>query len=103
MATKTPVRPPTIRDPNDQFQREVNRAVKQSNAVQQDARTYVRGQLVNTTSTPVKHGLGRIPVGFVVTDLTAQATIWRDSSVKATADTIFLKGSSAVVVDLMFW
>lgn len=103
MATKLPIRPPTIRDPQDQFQREVNRAQKQANAVQQDSRVYVRNVSLSTSTTAVKHSLGRIPVGWVVTDIQGTATVWRDVTAKSTADTIFLKASNAVIVDLMIF
>lgn len=103
MAGKNPIRPPTIRDPQDQFQREVNRSQKQANQVQQDSRVYRRNISVATTSTAVKHGLGRIPVGWQVTDTVANVAVWRDSTKTSTADTIYLIGSSACVVDLVFW
>lgn len=103
MATKTPIRPPTIRDPQDQFQREVNRAVKQANTVQQDSRTYVRNVSLNTGQVKVKHGLGRIPVAFVVTDKQIPCDVWRSIGVQVTSDYITLECSTTATVSLMFW
>jgi len=35
---------------------------------------------VLTTATQITHGLGQVPIGFMLLDITANATVWRVSS-----------------------
>lgn len=103
MGGKLPVRPPTIRDPNDLFQRQTNRTVKALQASPQDNKVYTKAVQVGTATTQVKHGLGKIPAGWHVSDNTVGGTIYRDPAVPMTADTINLIATVAGVYDLVFF
>lgn len=96
------VRPPKIRDYEDQYQREAREAIKALDAPG-SRRLTVKGQALSGTTTLVRHGLGRIPVGWLIIDKTAQADVWRDTTQAMTNDIIPLKASGAVTVDLQFW
>ena len=96
------VRPPVITDFEDQNQRQARTAIK---ALSQPGvqRVVVKSVALSSSSTNVPHQLGRIPVGWQVTDKNAQADIWRDPTVASTSNFIALKASAAVTVDLIFW
>lgn len=97
-----PVRPPRQRDPDDLSQRDAKSAIKQLD--QPGVRKVtVTGVQLSGTTVKVPHQLGRVPVGWLVTDKNAQADVWRDISVTSTGDTIPLKASATVTVTLQFW
>lgn len=100
---KIPVRPPTIRDPQDKFQRETNRTVKTLQATPQDNKVYTKAVQIGTSSTPVKHGLGKIPTGWHVSDNTVGGIVSRDATVAMTADTINLAATVAGTYDIVFF
>lgn len=96
------VRPPRIRDYEDQYQREARDAIRDLD--QPGARRLTVGpQALSGTTTLVRHGLGRIPTGWLIIDKTAQADVWRDTTQTMTKDVIPLKASGAVTVTLQFW
>lgn len=99
---KNPVRPPSIKDTDDQFQREVRAAIKNLDDPSL-RRVTVKQVALSTTTTLVPHRLGKQPVGWQISDQNAQADIWRDATLPVTGDTIPLKASAAVTVDLIFW
>lgn len=103
MAGKLPVRPPTIRDPKDRFQRETNRAVKAVQSTPQDNRVYTKSLTIGTSSTPCKHGLGKIPTGWHVSDNVTGGVVVRDANTPMTADTINLAATIAGVYDIVFF
>lgn len=96
------VRPPRIRDTDDLSERETKTAVK---GLDQPGvrKITVTGVQLGGTTVRVPHQLGRVPVGWQVTDKNAQADIWRDASIPSTGDTIPLKASATVTVTLQFW
>lgn len=96
------VRPPKIRDYSDQYQREARAAIKALD-VAGVQKSVIRGVTLGATTVNVPHGLGRAPIAWQITDKTAQADVWRDSTGTVTKDTIPLKASGTVVVDLQFW
>ena len=96
------VRPPVVSDYSDTNQRQTRTAIK---ALDQPGtrKVTVKGVALSGTTVRVPHQLGRIPTGWQVTDKTAQADIWRDATVPMSSDSIPLKASAAVTVDLVFW
>lgn len=96
------VRPPAIRDREDQYQRDAREAIKQLDAPGARKIT-VSGVLLGTTTVLVNHQLGKKPVGWLVVSKNAQADIWSDSTQPTTSDKIPLKASATVTVDLQFW
>lgn len=99
----TPViRTPKIRDVDDMYQRDARKAVKDISA-QLPSRSVVRGVVLGATTVLVPHQLGKQPIAWQITDQTAQADIWRDSTQATTTDKIPLKASATVTVDIQFW
>ncbi len=96
------IRPPKIRDYDDQYQREARSAIRDLDAPG-TRRIVVKGQALVAGVTLVRHGLGKIPVGWAVIDKTANADVWRDTTVATTNDVIPLRATGAVTVDLQFW
>lgn len=96
------LRTPRIIDPGDMSQRQVRTAVKQLDQPGTRRVTVANVQL-GATTTKVPHQLGKVPVGWLVTDKNAQADIWRDTSISSTGDYIPLKASATVTVTLQFW
>jgi hypothetical protein len=99
---KSPVKLPIQRDVNDLFEREARRAIR----LLDDPllrRTSVKSVTLGATTVKVKHQLGKIPTGWLVSDKTASADVWRDATVPSTADYIALKATGTVTVDLIFW
>lgn len=102
-AGKAPVRLPGITDTEDKFQRAVREAVRRLDD-QTLRRTYVRGVALNSITTiKVPHQLGRIPLGWQISDISVNATVWRDPAIPMTNDIIPLKASATATVDLVFW
>ena len=93
------IRPPTIRDENDTYQREARRAIKQLDTA--GLRKSTITALVTTSNTTVPHQLGRVPVGWQVIDLDANAVVWRVAA--STNDHIFLRASANANVTLQLW
>jgi hypothetical protein len=54
--------------------------------------------LVSANTTAVQHKLGRVPRGFVVTNLTDNATVWHGQAPDANA--LYLYASTDTTVDL---
>lgn len=97
------VRPPQIRDREDQFQRETREAIS-SLASGQVRKVVVRDVVLPAATTvQVPHGLGRVPVGWEVTDRNAGAVVFRDPTQLVTPDRIPLQATGAVTVTLQFW
>lgn len=96
------IRPPKIRDYEDQYQREAREAIKRLD--QPGTRRLTVGpQALSGTTTLVRHGLGKIPIGWIIIDKNAQADVWRDPAIASTNDIIALKASGAVTVTLQVW
>lgn len=95
-------RPPRIVDPGDTSQREIKTAVKQLDQPG-TRRVTVTGVKLGTSTVRVPHQLGRVPVGWSISDKDAQADVWRDSTISMTGDFIPLKASATVTVTLQFW
>lgn len=96
------VRPPPIRDREDQYQRDARAAIKALDSPGL-RKIVIKGVTLTTTTKNVPHQLGRIPVGWQVIDINALATVCRDPAVATTNDTIPLKASATVTVDIQFW
>lgn len=97
------VRPPKIRDHEDQYQRDARNAIRDLD-VPGARKIMVRGVvLASGVTNRVAHGLGRIPTNWLVVDKNAQADVWRDTSFTATNDLIGFRASAAVTVDIQFW
>lgn len=100
----TPVlRTPRIIDPGDQSQRQIRTAVKQLDQPGTRRITVANVKMTGGVSTKVAHQLGKVPVGWIVTDKNAQADVWRDPAVSPTGDFIALLSSATVTVTLQFW
>lgn len=96
------VRPPVIRDHDDRYQREARAAIKALDTPGLRKVT-VPGVGLIAGLTLVPHQLGKIPVGWQIIDIDAQATVWRDSTVAASNDTIALRSSAPAVATIQFW
>ena len=96
------VRAPTIRDQEDQFQRAVRAAIKDLDSPGLRKVVVPNINLV-AGLTVIPHQLGKIPVGWQVIDINAQATVWRDSTVALSNDTIALRSSAVAVATIQFW
>jgi hypothetical protein len=96
------VRPPIVTDYDDQNQRQTRTAIK---ALDQpgNRKVIVKGVALSGTTVRVPHQLGRLPTAWQVIDKTAQADVWRDTASPVSSDSIPLKASAAVTVDLIFW
>jgi hypothetical protein len=95
-----PIKLPTIRDPDDQFQRDARKAVRTLDAP--GTRKVTLSKVVlGVTTVKVPHQLGRIPTGWLIIDRNANAVVWRDTS--ATNDYLPLKASATVTVDIQVW
>ncbi len=94
------MKPPTVRDPEDLFQREARNAIKDILGI-----PLLSGRLLTSVdlvvgTNPIPHGLKRPPVGFFIVDKTATGDIWRDADLPTTATTLPLFSSAAVTVSL---
>lgn len=96
------IRPPKVRDHEDLYQREARQAIKQLD-IPGARKATVKTITLGATTVLVPHQLGKLPVGWLVIDKNAQADIWRDPTILVTNDTIPLKASATVVVDIQFW
>ena len=88
------VRPPQIRDREDQFQRETREAIVALDASLVRKVTVRDVVLPAATTVQVPHGLGRVPVGWEVVDRDAGATVFRDPTRRATPETIPLQATA---------
>ena len=94
------VHPPRLRNPEDQFQREVKTAIKILDAP--GARKVTLTDIsLGVVATLVAHQLGKRPVGWLIIDKNAQADVWRAGD--STRDTIPLIASAPVVVSIQVW
>lgn len=96
------IRPPIVRDTDDLFQRDSRTAIKTLDTAGL-RRSTVKAVSLGTTTVKVPHQLGKLPIGWVVIDKTAQGDVWRDTTIATTQDYIALKASASVIVDLQFW
>lgn len=96
------LRTPRIIDPGDQSQRQIRTAVKQLDQPGTRRVTVTNVKLTNVTI-KVPHQLGKVPVGWLVTDKNAHADVWRDPTVPTTGDYIPLQATVDVTVTLQFW
>jgi hypothetical protein len=96
------VRLPSVRDPDDRYQREARSAIKSLDSPG-IRKVTVANVTLGVATVNVPHQLSKIPVGWLVIDKNAQADVWRDTTVNQTNDTIPLKASATVVVTLQFW
>lgn len=92
---------PTIRDPDDLYQRDTRQALEQLANQSVQKSTVLVG--LGTTTTLVNHQLGKKPQAWTIIDKNAQADVWRDTTQPITNDKIPLKASAAVTVALQFW
>lgn len=60
------------------------------------------GVVLGATATDVAHGLGRAWTQFLITDINANATVWRPSNANP-AQFLTLQASGAVTVNLLVW
>jgi|ERR1700759_2067623 len=97
-----PVVKPPLADPGSQTQRDTRTAIKALDAAGVRKIT-VHSIALGTTTVAVAHQLGKKPVGWQIIDKNAQADVWRDSTQTTTNDTIPLKASATVTVDIQFW
>jgi|SRR5690349_22837955 len=95
-----PLRPPVV--DNDPSLRQVRTAIATLNEPGVRKVT-VKSVALGATTMNVPHQLGKTPVGWQVIDKNAQADVWRDPAGTVTNDTIPLKASATVTVDLVFW
>lgn len=93
------VKPPIIRDHEDQYQRDARTAIKQLDTV--GLRRSTATVTLTTSSTNVAHQLGKAPVAWLVVDRNANANVWRTGA--ANTDTIPLQASATVTVTIQFW
>lgn len=63
----------------------------------------VKAVVLGVATVNVPHQLRKAPIGWQITDQNAQADVWRDPAGVVTNDTIPLKASATVTVDLVFW
>lgn len=96
------LRPPIIRDHDDLYQRDTRTAIKHLDILGAQ-KSQVKGVVLGATTVLVPHQLGKLPIAWQVTDLNASAVVFRDPTIATTADTIPLKASATVTVDLQFW
>lgn len=94
------VRPPAIRDREDLYQRDARDAIKALDSPGLRKVT-IKGVVLTTTALAVSHQLGKRPVGWQVIDKNAQGDVWREGD--SNKDTIPLRASATVTVDLVFW
>jgi hypothetical protein len=64
------------------------------------SRQTISGISVSTAGTMIRHSLGRQPLGWKVTDQTADARVWRSSWDN---ETLTLDCSSTVTISLEVW
>lgn len=69
---------PRIYDPSDLFQKQVRGLFKDLETKEPLDGRHFTAVALTTTPTKVSHGLGRIPKGWYVTDITVATTVHRD-------------------------
>lgn len=88
---------PTIRNPEDLFQRDVKGIVDKIKST-----PIINGQIVSsaigTSATRVSHKLGRPPIGFILVDSSADVRVWRSGL--SSAQHIFLVANTPATVSL---
>ncbi len=99
--SKVPV-PPALRPLDnvgaDVFQREVREAIRKL-SIEPILNNSVKTATILATGTKIAHGLGRVPVGWELTDKTANADVWRTSWDSKFA---FFTSSATVTVSIRF-
>lgn len=90
--------PPSIRDPQDEYQRDNRRAVSELAALPLNQGVLLTDVALTTAVTRVRHNLGRTPIGFLVIDRTADARVYRSGA--ATPQHLPLIASVAATVSL---
>jgi hypothetical protein len=76
-----PKKPPRVSDPTDPFQREVRTSFEflgRTDII--NGRGFSDIALTSGVAKKVSHGLGRIPKGWIITDMDAAAIVIRSSS-----------------------
>ncbi len=92
---------PRIYDVTDAFQRESKAAFERLNRVQLLDGRAITGVELSTTPTAISHGLGRIPAGWIITDINAAATVHRVST--ATERTRYLTLTASAICTVNLW
>jgi hypothetical protein len=92
---------PIIRDTTDQFQREAAEIFKGMGKREILQGILLTSLSIGTSTTKVSHGLGRVPLGFIVVDKTANSDIYRDGTVTTERDLfLHLKATTATTISL---
>jgi len=96
------VRPPVVTNYDDKYEREIRTAVQRLSELG-TKQSLVTNVALTTGTTQVAHRLGVQPTGWIIVDKTAQADVWRDSTVTVTNDLFPLKASANVTVSIQFF
>ena len=59
---------------------------------------YLESVAISTSDTSVNHGLGVTPIGFIILDKNANATVWRSGT--STDKVLTLRASASVTINL---
>lgn len=80
-----PKNAPSIRDPDDLFQRDVRNLIRLINDCPLLRGRPLTSIELSTTAKQVTHTLGRIPEGFFITSQDAEGSVWLDSPMTSRA------------------
>lgn len=63
----------------------------------------VENVIVGTSATNIAHGLGRPPIGWVIIDKNANATVWKPSASPQPSTLLTLQASTQVTISLLIF